>query len=499
MFAFRSIYGRLVFTFCAVIILAFMIMAFTMPGILRDNAIAEERDTLFDKAKVVGDVYLDVYEQGDTGTLMQKSIERLSSYDEMDIVIADRFSSAVWESDSQNVSDRELAEASASGVIPDVLAGAEKSVVAYADNEARLPVVTVGVPIRMRDSIVGCVICSAEINFIDGLISRYMSQLLVSGCFMMLIAIGVAMATSRRMERPLELVASAADSIARGDFEKRVDVDRMHEMSSLAVTFNKMAEELQKYEETRSSFVANVSHELRSPLTSIQGFVQGILDGTIDEKEREQYLTIVLDETKRLNALISDLLDLAKVESGQFPLHRTEWDLNELLRQSIIKFITKIEDKGLDITVDVPEGRTMVTADKDRMTQVITNIIDNAVKYSNHDGSLSIWTTPKEGGKIEVSIKNSGEAIPEEDIPYIFDRFFKVDKSHNRKAKGTGIGLSIVWNIIVQHGERIWVNSKEGTGTVFTFTMTLAQKKQDRTPEKEQKGIRFTKRQPKQQ
>ena len=114
MFAFRSIYGRLVFTFCAVIILAFMIMAFTMPGILRDNAIAEERDTLFDKAKVVGDVYLDVYEQGDTGTLMQKSIERLSSYDEMDIVIADRFSSAVWESDSQNVSDRELAEASAS-------------------------------------------------------------------------------------------------------------------------------------------------------------------------------------------------------------------------------------------------------------------------------------------------------------------------------------------------------------------------------------------------
>ena len=110
------------------------------------------------------------------------------------------------------------------------------------------------------------------------------------------------------------------------------------------------------YKRQRSSFVANVSHELRSPLTSIQGFVQGILDGTIDEKEREQYLTIVLDETKRLNALISDLLDLAKVESGQFPLHRTEWDLNELLRQSIIKFITKIEDKGLDITVDVPEG-----------------------------------------------------------------------------------------------------------------------------------------------
>lgn len=491
MLSFRSVYGRLVFSFCIVVLFAFAVLAFATPRVIRNNSIENEKDALTSKAKVIAEVYLETYASGDTGAGMQTNIERLADYDDIHIRIADRFKSTVWESGDTNISDNVKADADA--LMDDVLSGAERYSVTYNDDSTATPVVTVGVPIRSDGAWIGCVICNSTVDNVDALMSNYYGQLVISGCFTILIAVILAMFTSRRLEKPLEEVATAADSISKGDFQKRIDVDKMHEMRGLANTFNTMAEELEKYENTRSSFVANVSHELRSPLTSIQGFVQGILDGTIeDENDKKQYLGIVLDETRRLNVLISDLLDLSKLESGQFPLHKTDWDINELIRQSLIRFITKIEDKNLEITVDIPDEKTMISADKDRLTQVVTNIIDNAVKYSNENGFLKIWTTVKnDDGKVEISIANSGDAIPEEDLPYVFDRFFKVDKSHNRKIKGTGIGLSIVWNIIVQHGEKIWVNSKEGTGTVFTFTMPLAKQEEPEEKKPEKSGRDF--------
>lgn len=204
-----------------------------------------------------------------------------------------------------------------------------------------------------------------------------------------------------------------------------------------------MAEEIEKYETTRESFVGNVSHELKSPLTSIQGFVQGILDGTIEEQDKNQYLEIVLSETKRMNALIGDLLDLAKFESGQFPMNFTRWDINEVIRQCFINFITKIEDKSLDVTINIPDGKQMVYADKDRIMQVLTNLIDNAVKFCDNKGELKIWTHKDGNGVVQISISNTGKIIPEEDIPYVFDRFFKVDKSHNRKAPARALGFPL--------------------------------------------------------
>ena len=248
----------------------------------------------------------------------------------------------------------------------------------------------------------------------------------------------------------------------------------------MADTYNNMADELEKYEGTRQSFVANVSHELRSPLTSIQGFVQGMLDGTIENKDMPQYLEIVLSETKRMSLLIQDLLDLAKIESGQFPLEITKFDICEEIRRTLISFLTKIEDKNIDVTADIPGDAKIVLADKRRIAQILTNLLDNAVKFCEKNGSLKIWTYDADG-RIHINISNSGAYIPEEDLPYVFDRFFKVDKSHTKKAPGTGIGLSIVKNIVLQHGEKIWVNSRKGTGTVFTFTLRLS----DENPKRE--------------
>ena len=252
------------------------------------------------------------------------------------------------------------------------------------------------------------------------MMSYFYVQILLSGVISALLAFLLVMHSSYKISKPLRKINLAARELARGNFEKHLDIQDENEIGQLADTFNMMANELQKYEYTRTSFVANVSHELKSPLTSIQGFVQAILDDTIEEADKKQYMEIVLAETKRLNTLIGDLLDLAKFESGQFPLNKTEWDINELIRQTLIKFITKIEDKSIEVVVNIPETHDIIYADKDRFAQVLTNLIDNAVKFCQPGGELKVWTH-KLDGKINVSISNTGQTIPPEDLPFVFE------------------------------------------------------------------------------
>lgn len=234
-----------------------------------------------------------------------------------------------------------------------------------------------------------------------------------------------------------------------------------------------MSAELEKYENTRQSFVANVSHELKSPMTSIQGFVQGMLDGTIEGNDQKQYLEIVLSETKRLNNLIADLLDLAKIDSAQFPMHMTVWDLSEMLRRSLINFMGKIEAKHLELAVNIPEEQLMVRADSDRIAQVLTNLLDNAVKFCDERGTLKIWVYCAEN-KVHVNIANTGECIPAADLPVCVRQVLQGRQIAQQKIPRNRLGLSIVKKILLQHGQDIWVNSKPGMGTVFTFTLEQA-------------------------
>ena len=276
---------------------------------------------------------------------------------------------------------------------------------------------------------------------------------------------------SRYIVKPIKAISYAAVELSRGNLDWRVKPMTKDEIGELAISFNKMAEELKLQDGLRNTFIANVSHELRTPLTSVQGFIQGMLDRAIEEENRDKYLEIVLSETKRMNILISDLLSLAKIESGQFPIELSEFDINELLRRCIIMFEKRIEEKNLSVSVELGEDKLMVWADVDRISQVITNILDNAVKFSKDRGELKLWTRCADN-KVYVNIADTGEGIPLEEQPYIFERFYKVDKSHSRKIAGTGIGLSIVKRIVTQHGEKICLQSVEGKGATFTFTLT---------------------------
>jgi signal transduction histidine kinase len=236
-----------------------------------------------------------------------------------------------------------------------------------------------------------------------------------------------------------------------------------------------MAVALQNIEEMRRGFVANVSHELRTPMTSIRGFVDGILDGTIPPEKQNQYLTIVKDETIRLNRLVNDLLDLARMEAGEVKLNISVFDINELVRKCVIKLESLLLEKGLTVDANFEEEDLPVKADSDSIERVIYNLMHNAIKFTPENGEIRVKTYV-EKDKAIISVEDTGKGIAESEIPYIFERFYKTDKSRSADRTGVGLGLAIVRNIIVSHNETIKVESEEGHGTRFIFTLRSSSK-----------------------
>lgn len=297
-----------------------------------------------------------------------------------------------------------------------------------------------------------------------------------------IIAVILVYIFSLRLTRPLKQIKNAASRIASGEFEKRLDIKTKDEIGDLARTFNQMAVALQNIEEMRRGFVANVSHELRTPMTSIRGFVDGILDGTIPMERQNHYLTIVRDETIRLNRLVNDLLDLAKMEAGEVKLNPTVWDINELVRKCVIKLESLLLQKGLAVDADFEQEDLLVKADSDSIERVILNLMHNAIKFTPAGGKISIITR-KHRDKVEVMVKDTGVGIEQSDLDMVWDRFYKVDKSRSMDKTGTGLGLAIVRNIINEHKQDIWVESKPGEGTAFTFTLAAVSREADTQPE----------------
>lgn len=269
--------------------------------------------------------------------------------------------------------------------------------------------------------------------------------------------------------RPLYALNEVAGKMSKGDFSQRALITSDDEIGSLASSFNLMAESIENTDQNRRDFISNISHELRSPITSIRGFIAGMIDGIIPKDKENYYLNVVYQEINRLTRLVNDLLDLAAMESGHFSMNVTEVDLNEIIRIAIIKFETKINDKKLKVDISLDSDHQYVAADRDRLTQVVTNLMDNAIKHCVPEGHVEV-TTQVKGKKVTVSIYNDGMPIAEEDIKNIWSRFYKSDRSRTQK-ESTGLGLSIVRNILTQLGENVWVENRE-TGVLFQFTLS---------------------------
>ncbi len=289
-----------------------------------------------------------------------------------------------------------------------------------------------------------------------------------------LLAFVILLLFSLLIYRPIRKITSVADAYIDGDFSQKMNIHTHDELGHLAAVFDYMANELNTLEDDQRKFVSNVSHDFRSPLTSIKGYIEAILDGTIPYEMQNKYLNIILFETERLNKLTSSLLELNKFGShGKTILYIKSFDINYIIRMTALAFEGICSEKHISIELILSGQTLFVTADMAKIQQVIYNLTDNAIKFSYPDSSITIETTEK-NGKVFISVKDSGIGIPNDSLKKIWERFYKTDVSRGKDKRGTGLGLAIVKEIIQAHDENINVISTEGVGTEFIFTLSLS-------------------------
>ena len=316
----------------------------------------------------------------------------------------------------------------------------------------------------------GTVFAAAPVAFVTNLLATITKLFITCAIIPLIFMFIVLYAMTYRMTKPLKLMAEASRAMATGDFSKRIPVMSDDEIGELSVAFNQMTNSLSQLEGMRKSFVANVSHELKTPMTTISGFIDGILDGTIEPERQSYYLGIVSGEVRRLSRLVEAMLSMSKLESGEFTLKPEVFDLSELLRSVVLSQEQRIEKgqidiKGLDTLTDLS-----VKGDRDLIHQAIYNLVDNAIKFNRQGGEI-VFALYKEANNIVLTISNTGAGIPKKDLPYVFERFYKVDKSRSAEKNSTGIGLYIVKTVITAHKGTISVASKENEYTTFKITL----------------------------
>ena len=327
-------------------------------------------------------------------------------------------------------------------------------------------------PILVDGNVGGIVLVSTPANDITQIMNKISNIFLTAALFVVLISVLAVTAFARRESRPLKELAKTANAFGHGDLEARVrlDDDYSAEMEEVAVAFNNMAASLQKSEYRRQEFVANVSHELKTPMTTIAGYTDGILDGTIPPERERHYLQIISDESRRLSRLVRRMLDISQIQSKEMKKEE-DFDICEVMRIALLSMEQKINDRGLDVETNIPDDPTMVQGDRDLITQVIYNLLENAAKFATPHTALYLGLATNDEKAI-ISVRNHGATIAPEEIPLLFERFHKSDKSRSEDKDGYGLGLYVVKTILAQHKEHISVTSENGL-TSFDFTLQL--------------------------
>ena len=333
----------------------------------------------------------------------------------------------------------------------------------------------VATPITSGDNVVGIVFATKPVvSTWSTYVSRIVKIMLFSAAIALAVSAIIIYGMVYRITKPLKEMSYASKHYADGDFSYNDSVKGDDEMAELAMAFNKMASSLAVLESSRRSFVANVSHELKTPMTTIGGFIDGILDGTIDKSQEEHYLQIVSDEVKRLSRLVTGMLNMSKLEAGEMKINAKEFDISQSIFRTLLNFEKKINSKSIEILGLDTMQSVMVKADEDMLMQVIYNLIDNATKFTPNGGYIS-FKSFSDGEKAYVSVRNSGNGISAEELDKIFERFYKIDKSRSYDVKGAGLWLYIVKSIINLHSGEIKATSDHESYTDFSFWIPLSQ------------------------
>lgn len=328
---------------------------------------------------------------------------------------------------------------------------------------------TYGVPFRVDGVIAGFVFASSPMSPLIAFLLDLMVNFLVSSGTMLLVSAIIIYFATKRLTRPLREISEAANRFGEGDFNARVSFEGEDEVGVLAASFNNMADSLAEFEHSRRSFVANVSHELRTPMTTIGGYIDGILDGTIPPEKQSHYLGIASDEVKRLSRLTTSLLNISRMEEGQFSLNIENFNAWDVVLSVMLSAEKRIAEKGIEVP-DLNVDARFVNADRDMLHQVVYNLVDNAIKFTPEGGTLRV-TVDTKGCNTVISVRNSGDGVPPDELTHIFGRFYKTDKSRGLDKTGTGLGLYIVKTLVGRMNGTVWAESEVGSYTEFFVSL----------------------------
>ena len=327
-------------------------------------------------------------------------------------------------------------------------------------------------PITVDYRVLAYVVAHVPMSAIEVRVDGFMQFCYIQLVIVLLLSLIILIFFAEMVYVPLRRITEATEQYAAGNMEYKVNTESDDEIGYLAATLSYMAGEIARTEEDQRKFIANVSHDFRSPLTSIRGYLEAMRDGTIPPEAYDKYLGIVINETDRLSKLTNGLLTLNNLNSQGMHMEATDFDINTVIREAVASFEGACRQKGITVDLILTDRVAIVHADKERIRQVLYNLTDNAIKFSPENAVIKIETTVSHS-KILVSVKDNGVGIPGEDLPHIFERFYKSDHSRGRDKKGTGLGLSIVRDIIKAHEENIDVISTVGVGTEFVFSLPL--------------------------
>lgn len=458
----KFILAYIIFGFFGFIVVATFVSSMTVDNLKKDKA-----DTLYREATLIANTYAsDLYNSETTLEAVKNELDALETYLNASIWIINPSGRIVLDSSAPVDVENEVVIENFDSTIT------EGSYYIIGDFFGTFTedMLSVFAPITSDFKVKGYVVIHSSMSSLQAASDSLLNISYITLVILFLLSLIILIFFTEMVYIPLRKITEATEHYASGNMHYEFTVESEDEMGYLAATLSYMASEIARAEDDQKKFVANVSHDFRSPLTSIRGYLEAMLDGTIPPEQHEKYLTIVLNETERLTKLTNSLLILNNLNMKGIFLDKTDFDINTTIRNVAASFEGTCREKKIAIELLLTGEEMFVTADMGKIQQVLYNLLDNAIKFSHHNSIIKLETTEKHN-KIFISVKDSGIGITKDNLKLIWDRFYKSDISRGKDKKGTGLGLSITKEIIQSHGEHINVISTEGVGTEFIFSL----------------------------
>ena len=470
--AMGSLYWRQFMLSAGMVLLTMVLLGVSFYALSYNYTVSEKRGEMRDRANLIAQLSVTyLVSSGETETTQEDALRALagvaSQMTDVDFLICNKAGDVLLTSDAglvgmsirvpEEIVDKTLSDGGYEG---------RSTVGVYEQKKF-----AVSVPMTNdTGKVLGLVLAVMDSSSLMEMWRSFIGLFFMLSAIILLVAFVASSVTSVKQIRPIAEMVQATRAYADGNFDVRMQETGSGEIGELATAFNAMADSLQETERQRRDFIANVSHELKTPMTTIAGYTDGILDGTIPPEKERQYLQIISDESRRLSRLVRRMLDISQIQNQE--MRKEEFDLCESARIALLSMEQKIMSRGLDVDAEIPEDSVMVQGDRDLITQVMYNLLENAATFAAPSSTLYLGLTVN-GEKAYVTVRNQGQTIPAEEIPLLFERFHKSDKSRSEDKDGYGLGLYVVKTILAQHKEKITVTSENGV-TAFTFTMQMA-------------------------